>query len=59
MQAMGQYPVFISEEWAHVLAWDLFVRPPLVFFLLLLFFLPLLLLLLFLLPLLYDAHAGM
>jgi hypothetical protein len=22
---MRQYPVFVSEEWAHVLAWDLFV----------------------------------
>jgi len=25
MQEMRQYPVFVSEEWAHVLAWDLFV----------------------------------
>ena len=23
MQEMRQYPVFVSEEWAHVLAWDL------------------------------------
>mmetsp|Transcript_5240 Transcript_5240/g.12619 ORF Transcript_5240/g.12619 Transcript_5240/m.12619 type:complete len:241 (+) Transcript_5240:30-752(+) len=25
MQEMRVYPVFVSEEWAHVLAWDLFV----------------------------------
>ncbi|KAJ1472345.1 hypothetical protein T484DRAFT_1840733 [Baffinella frigidus] len=24
MQEMRVYPVFVSEEWAHVLAWDLF-----------------------------------
>jgi hypothetical protein len=25
MMEMRQFPVFVSEEWAHVLAWDLFV----------------------------------
>lgn len=25
MMEMRNYPVFVSEEWAHVLAWDLFV----------------------------------
>ena len=27
MQEMRQYPVFVSEEWAHVLAWSHLSNP--------------------------------